>query len=205
MRPEAPYELVKQMRASVLVLGPLVARFGRAVAEVDLLVVVRPAVHVADVQVPVPRRQSHVELAEGVHEREHRPPIVVAQAIGRWGNYFNQELYGRATDLPWAVEIDPAHRVDPDQGTYHPTLLYESLWNLIVVVLLLAIEKRVRLRRGYLFAAYVALYTFGRFFTGQVTAAGKVPPAKVLIAGAGVAGLAAIGAASSLGASGVSA
>jgi len=92
------------------------------------------------------------------------PGLVVAQAIGRWGNYFNQELYGRATTLPWALEIDPAHRPPdtPDIGLYHPTFLYECLWDLGVAVLLVCAERRWRLRRGNLFALYVALYTVGR-------------------------------------------
>ncbi|HEX4357812.1 MAG TPA: prolipoprotein diacylglyceryl transferase [Pseudonocardia sp.] len=92
------------------------------------------------------------------------PGLVVAQAIGRWGNYFNQELYGRATTLPWALEIDPAHRpaATPGIGLYHPTFLYECLWDLGVAVLLIWAERRWRLRRGNLFALYVALYTVGR-------------------------------------------
>ena len=58
------------------------------------------------------------------------PGVLVAQAIGRWGNYFNQELFGRPTDLPWGLEIDAAHRPTGylDQATFHPTFLYESLW-----------------------------------------------------------------------------
>jgi prolipoprotein diacylglyceryl transferase len=90
------------------------------------------------------------------------PPIVVAQAIGRWGNYFNQELYGRATDLPWAVEIDPAHRVDSAQATYHPTFLYESLWNIGVAAVCIWADRRYRLGKGRVFALYVALYCLGR-------------------------------------------
>lgn len=92
------------------------------------------------------------------------PTIPLAQAIGRWGNYFNQELFGRPTTLPWALRIDPAHRPSQFAGlaTYHPTFLYECLWNLGVVALLLVIERSGRLRRGRLFAAYVALYTAGR-------------------------------------------
>jgi prolipoprotein diacylglyceryl transferase len=96
------------------------------------------------------------------------PALPLAQAIGRWGNYFNQELFGRPSKLPWAVKIDLAHRPAAyiQSSTFHPTFLYESIWDLIVVALLLfVIEKRVKLRQGFLFAAYVALYTFGRFFT----------------------------------------
>ncbi|MER6328439.1 prolipoprotein diacylglyceryl transferase [Streptomyces sp. NPDC014983] len=94
------------------------------------------------------------------------PGLVLAQAIGRWGNYFNQELYGSPTHLPWALQIDPAHRpVDmPTVGLYHPTFLYESLWDLGVMALLMWLDARhhQRLRRGRLFACYVLAYTAGR-------------------------------------------
>jgi prolipoprotein diacylglyceryl transferase len=90
------------------------------------------------------------------------PALAVAQAIGRWGNYFNQELYGRPTDLPWALRIDPEHRVDPDQATYHPTFLYESLWNLMVAGVCVWADRRFRLGKGRVFALYVALYCLGR-------------------------------------------
>ena len=94
------------------------------------------------------------------------PGLVLAQAIGRWGNYFNQELFGRPTKLPWALEIDPAHRPPGylQYSTFHPTFLYESLWCLLVFGTLLWVEKRYRLRRGQVFALYIALYTFGRTF-----------------------------------------
>jgi prolipoprotein diacylglyceryl transferase len=95
------------------------------------------------------------------------PALPLAQAIGRWGNYFNQELFGRPTTLPWGLKIDAANRplAYAHSATFQPTFLYESLWDLAVVGLVLLVEKRVRLRKGYLFAVYVALYTFGRFFT----------------------------------------
>ncbi|CAO5188712.1 Phosphatidylglycerol--prolipoprotein diacylglyceryl transferase [Frankia sp. AiPs1] len=92
------------------------------------------------------------------------PGIILAQAIGRWGNWFNQELYGRPSTLPWAVRIDPEHRIDPGVATYQPTFLYEFLWNLIVAGILLFVDRRHRLGRGRLFALYVALYTFGRLW-----------------------------------------
>jgi prolipoprotein diacylglyceryl transferase len=94
------------------------------------------------------------------------PVIPMAQAIGRWGNWFNQELFGRPTDLPWALRIDPAHRPPgyEQYDTFHPTYLYESLWCLIVVGIVLFVERRFRLRPGRLFAVYVAAYTFGRFW-----------------------------------------
>ena len=95
------------------------------------------------------------------------PGIVIGQALGRFGNWFNQELYGLPTDLPWGLEIDAAHRVAGYQqySTFHPTFAYESLWNVIVAVALLWADRRFRLGRGKVFALYIALYGFGRFFT----------------------------------------
>ncbi|NSC21131.1 prolipoprotein diacylglyceryl transferase [Streptomyces albus subsp. chlorinus] len=94
------------------------------------------------------------------------PGIALAQALGRWGNWFNQELYGRPTDLPWALKIDPEHRpVDtPDLATYHPTFLYESLWCVGVALLVIWADRRFRLGHGRAFALYVAAYTAGRFW-----------------------------------------
>ena len=94
------------------------------------------------------------------------PAIPVAQAIGRLGNWFNQELYGRATDLPWGVRIDPEHRPDgmADVATYHPTFLYEALWNLALAALLVRLGRTGRLRRGQLFVLYVAGYAAGRLW-----------------------------------------
>jgi prolipoprotein diacylglyceryl transferase len=93
------------------------------------------------------------------------PALLVAQAIGRWGNYFNQELFGGPTNLPWGLQIDPAKRpVGYAQfATFHPTFLYESLYCLLAFVALLMIEKRVKLVKGQLFALYCAFYTAGRF------------------------------------------
>ena len=92
------------------------------------------------------------------------PGIVVAQAIGRLGNYFNQELFGRPTDLPWGLEIDAAHRPDgyATVATYHPTFAYELLWNLGVAALVIWADRRFRLGHGRAFALYVAAYTVGR-------------------------------------------
>jgi prolipoprotein diacylglyceryl transferase len=94
------------------------------------------------------------------------PAIPLAQAIGRWGNWFNQELFGRPTSLPWGLRIDPENRPKQFAGeaTFHPTFLYECLWNLVVVAIVLAVERRGKLRPGRLFAVYVAAYTFGRFW-----------------------------------------
>ena len=93
------------------------------------------------------------------------PALPLAQAIGRWGNWFNQELFGRPSTLPWAVRIDPSNRPAGFEqfATFQPTFLYESLWNLAVVGLVLIVERRRRLRPGRLFAVYVAGYATGRF------------------------------------------
>lgn len=95
------------------------------------------------------------------------PGLLVAQAVGRIGNWWNQELYGKVTDLPWGLEIDPAHRplVTLSEATYHPAFLYEALWNLLAAALLVyLIERRFHPRPPGLFALYVALYSFGRFW-----------------------------------------
>lgn len=92
------------------------------------------------------------------------PGLLIAQAIGRLGNYFNQELYGRPSDLPWALEIDPENIVGgyPPGTTFHPTFLYEMLWCLAGAVLLAALERRFHLRGGQTFWLYVMIYTSGR-------------------------------------------
>jgi prolipoprotein diacylglyceryl transferase len=93
------------------------------------------------------------------------PGLLLAQAIGRWGNYFNQELFGKPTDLPWALEIDPANRPRGYEldTTFHPTFLYESIWALIGVAVLLLLDRRLRLKPPGLFCLYVLWYTAGRF------------------------------------------
>jgi prolipoprotein diacylglyceryl transferase len=94
------------------------------------------------------------------------PGLALAQAIGRWGNWWNQELFGKPTDLPWALEIDPENRPEGyvDSETFHPTFLYESLYMLLVMGILLLVERLFRIKAPCLFALYVALYCFGRFF-----------------------------------------
>jgi len=104
------------------------------------------------------------------------PGIVLAQAIGRLGNYFNQELFGRPTTLPWGLEIyerrnasgalDSMNGVSTGQlvEVVHPTFLYESLWNLLIFVALILIDRRFRIGHGRLFAMYVAGYCLGRFW-----------------------------------------
>jgi prolipoprotein diacylglyceryl transferase len=104
------------------------------------------------------------------------PGIVLAQAIGRLGNYFNQELYGRATSLPWGLKIyerrDASGAIDylngvstgSLEGTVHPTFLYELIWNILVFALLIFADRRFKLGHGRLFALYVAAYCLGRFW-----------------------------------------
>ena len=101
------------------------------------------------------------------------PGVVLAQAIGRWGNYFNNELFGTKTSLPWGLEI---HCWDLSAGTatscpgttstilgtFHPTFLYESLWCLLVALTLVLLDRRFSFARGQIFALYGILYTFGR-------------------------------------------
>jgi prolipoprotein diacylglyceryl transferase len=100
---------------------------------------------------------------------------VIAQALGRWGNWFNNELYGRATTLPWKLQIHDLNvvtgkaRTDASGhavvlGYYQPTFLYEMLWNLLVAAVLLWLDRRRVLGRGQVFALYVMAYTVGRFW-----------------------------------------
>ena len=99
------------------------------------------------------------------------PGLLLAQAIGRWGNYFNQELFGEPTNLPWGLEVPPANPsyplgLDtlPNGLLFHPTFLYESLWSLAGIAVLLLIEKRFSLRWGRLFSLYLIWYSVGRYF-----------------------------------------
>ncbi len=94
------------------------------------------------------------------------PSLALGQAIGRWGNFFNQEAFGTPTDLPWKLYIDPYHRPPPLAGFeyFHPTFLYESLWNLAVfAVLHVTLRRPLQDRRGALTLCYFALYSVGRF------------------------------------------
>ncbi|GIH26364.1 prolipoprotein diacylglyceryl transferase 1 [Acrocarpospora phusangensis] len=93
------------------------------------------------------------------------PGIAIAQGIGRWGNYFNQELFGSPCDYAWCLEIDPGRPgTVPGAATYHPTFLYESLWDFALAGVLILLGSRFALRHGRLFALYVAGYTIGRFW-----------------------------------------
>lgn len=95
------------------------------------------------------------------------PALALGQAIGRWGNFFNQELYGAPTSLPWAIYIDLQHRLPGFESLayYHPTFLYESIWNLGNMVLLLWLSRRFkdRLKIGDIFLVYLIVYPLGRF------------------------------------------
>jgi prolipoprotein diacylglyceryl transferase len=88
------------------------------------------------------------------------PGIALAQAVGRWGNWFNQELFGKPTTLPWGLEIDPAHRPPgyEQYATFHPTFLYESVWMLLVAGVLVWMSRRFAIGHGRVFALYVMLY-----------------------------------------------
>jgi len=92
------------------------------------------------------------------------PGVLVAQALGRWGNWFNQELFGKPTDLPWGLEIDPDHRPVGylDDPTFHPTFLYEFSWNLLAFAFVLWADRRFKLGHGRVLALYVMAYTLGR-------------------------------------------
>jgi len=94
------------------------------------------------------------------------PGLLLAQGIGRIGNWWNQELFGKPTDLPWGLRISAAHRPPQyiDKVTFHPTFLYELLWDFAGVGILLFVSSRFRIRPPGLFCLYVAYYCFGRFF-----------------------------------------
>ena len=105
------------------------------------------------------------------------PALLVAQSIGRVGNWFNQELFGKPTDLPWGLEIDPEHRPAQyaDQPTFHPVFLYEIIWNLCLAAVLVRLTGRVR--PPGLFALYVAGYSAFRIFAELI----RVDPAKHIL------------------------
>ena len=106
-------------------------------------------------------RRHHLKF--GAFADALAPGIALAQAIGRWGNWFNQELYGKPTDLPWGLHIDPAHRGDLQQySTFQPTFLYESLWDLGVAGVVIWLDRKLKLGHGRAFAVYVMAYTAGR-------------------------------------------
>lgn len=92
--------------------------------------------------------------------------LPLGQAIGRWGNFINQELYGKPTNLPWGIYIRPENRLLSvmEFAKFHPLFLYESLWSLVVFFILLRLVKRQKRQRGEIFFSYLGLYSFGRFW-----------------------------------------
>ena len=111
-------------------------------------------------------RAKRMGLPLGLAMDAVTPALPLAQAIGRLGNWWNQELFGRPTTLPWGLEISPEHRPAgyEQYSTFHPTFLYEALWNLLLVVVLIWIDRKGWLRPGRLVLVYIAGYTFVRFF-----------------------------------------
>ncbi len=109
------------------------------------------------------------------------PGILLAQAIGRWGNYFNQELFGKPTDLPWAIAIDRPNPAIPDglpvDAVFHPTFFYEFLWSVLGVIILLVLDKRMNLRWGRLFGLYLVYYSIGRFWIEGI----RIDPSDILL------------------------
>lgn len=104
--------------------------------------------------------------------------LPLAQAIGRLGNWWNQELFGRPTTLPWGLRIDAAHRPPgfENVATYHPTFLYEGLWDVGVAVLVLLADRRFRLGHGRAFALYIAAYSVGRSWVEAL----RIDPAELI-------------------------
>lgn len=109
------------------------------------------------------------------------PGILLAQAIGRWGNYFNNELFGLPTNLPWGLEIsssNPAYPAGlPDGVLFHPTFLYESIWSLVGVALLLAADKRFNLRWGRMIGLYLVYYSIGRIWVEAI----RIDPSEIVL------------------------
>jgi len=107
------------------------------------------------------------------------PGVLLAQAIGRWGNYFNNELFGTPTDLPWGLQIDsnnPAYPAGLPEGVlFHPTFLYESIWSLAGVALLLAADQRFKLRWGRMFGLYLVYYSVGRIWIEAI----RIDPSEI--------------------------
>ena len=120
------------------------------------------------------RGWSFLQFADSV-----APGLAVGQAVGRLGNWFNQELFGRPTTLPWGLEISPDYRPDgyAQFATYHPTFLYEALWCLAVAGAVVLLDRRFTLDRGRSFALYVVLYTIGRGYFEVL----RIDPANLIL------------------------
>jgi len=108
-------------------------------------------------------RKKHLKFGQWMDNVA--PGVALAQAIGRWGNFVNQELYGNPTGLPWGIKIDAAHGGDPTLR-YHPLFLYEFLLNLLNAGILLLVARKLgnKLKNGDVFLLYVIIYALGRFF-----------------------------------------
>ncbi len=120
----------------------------------------------------------HRGIRFGVVADALAPGLIAAQAIGRLGNWFNQELFGKPTTLPWGLEIDRAHRPSGYTmfETFHPTFAYEMIWDLLGAALLLWLGHRFAMGRGKLFTSYVIYYCLGRFFIEAV----RIDPANTI-------------------------
>ena len=109
------------------------------------------------------------------------PGVLLAQAVGRWGNYFNNELFGTPTDLPWGLEIssnNPAYPAGLPEGVlFHPTFLYESIWSLAGVALLLAADRKFNLRWGKMMGMYLVYYSIGRVWIEAI----RIDPSEILL------------------------
>lgn len=109
------------------------------------------------------------------------PGVLLAQAVGRWGNYFNNELFGIPTDLPWGLEIsssNPAYPAGLPEGVlFHPTFLYESIWSLAGVALLLAADQKLNLRWGKMMGLYLVYYSIGRVWIEAI----RIDPSEILL------------------------
>lgn len=109
------------------------------------------------------------------------PGVLLAQAIGRWGNYFNNELFGTPTDLPWGLQIpssNPAYPAGlPDGVLFHPTFLYESIWSLAGVAILLAADRRFNLRWGKMLGLYLVYYSVGRVWVEAI----RIDPSEIIL------------------------
>jgi prolipoprotein diacylglyceryl transferase len=109
------------------------------------------------------------------------PGVLLAQAVGRWGNYFNNELFGTPTDLPWGLEIssnNPAYPAGLPEGVlFHPTFLYESIWSLAGVALLLAADRKFNLRWGKMMGLYLVYYSIGRVWIEAI----RIDPSEIFL------------------------
>ena len=107
------------------------------------------------------------------------PTLLIAQAMGRFGNWFNQELFGKATTLPWGLEIDDRHLpAGYASGTlFHPTFLYEVIWNLSMACIIIALDKKIKFKGGQLIFLYMSLYAIGRFWIENL----RIDPAKIIL------------------------